>query len=300
MDFKMGIKKIVVTGSAGLIGTQVVKDLLDNQMQVYSCYNKNKPELGIATHLDLTSKEDIVSTINKIKPDVIIHLGAITDVELCEKEKELTKKINVTATEILALESEKNNIFLIYMSTDYVFDGKLGMRKEEDEPNPINFYGKSKLDGEKICKKITTPNIIIRTSTPFGIHSKKNSFPFWIKKNLELKKEIPVLINQHTSPTNILNISKMLIEIIEKKITGIIHLSGDTKISRYDFAIKIAEILNIDKKFLKPIKIEQMNWKAQRPKDSSLDVSKAKKLLKNKPETIEKSLEWYFSDTHLS
>jgi len=298
MDFKMGIKKILVTGSAGLIGTQVVKELLDNQMEVYSCYNKNKPELGIAMHLDLTKKIDIVNTINKIKPDVIIHLGAMTDVELCEKEKELTKKINVTATEILALESEKNNIFLIYMSTDYVFDGKLGMRKEEDEPNPVNFYGKSKLDGEKICRKITTPNLIIRISTPFGIHSKKNSFPFWIKKNLELKKEIPVLINQHTSPTNILNISKMLIEIIEKEITGIIHLSGDTKISRYDFAIKIAEILNIDKKFLKPIKIEQMGWKAQRPKDSSLDVSKAKKLLKNKPETIEKSLEWYFSDTH--
>jgi dTDP-4-dehydrorhamnose reductase len=296
----MEIKKILVTGSAGLIGTQIVKDLLDNHKQVYSCYNKTKPKLGIITHLDLTKKDDIVNTMNRIKPDVVIHLGAMTDVELCETETELAKKINTDATEILALESEKYNTFFVYMSTDYVFDGKVGMKKENDKTNPINFYGKSKLDGERVFKKITTPNVIVRTSTPFGLHSKKISFPIWVKKNLELEKEISVVINQYTSPSYVPNISKMIIEIMERKITGIIHLAGDIKISRYDFAIKIAEILNIDKKFLKPIKIEQMNWKAQRPKDSSLDVSKAKKLLKNKPETIEKSLQLYFSNTHLS
>ena len=172
----MGIKKILVTGSAGLIGTQVVKDLLDNNIQVYSCYNKTKPELGIMTHLDLTKEEDIVNTMNNIKPDVVIHLGAMTDVELCETEKELASEINTNATEILALEAEKHNAFFVYMSTDYVFDGKVGMKTEKDKPNPINFYGKSKLKGEKVFEKITTPNIIIRTSTPFGIHSKKNKF----------------------------------------------------------------------------------------------------------------------------
>ena len=103
----MGITKILVTGSAGLIGTQVVKDLLDNNIQVYSCYNKTKPKLGIITHLDLTKEEDIVSTMNNIKPDVVIHLGAMTDVELCETETELASKINTNATEILALESKK-------------------------------------------------------------------------------------------------------------------------------------------------------------------------------------------------
>ena len=169
----MGIKKILVTGSAGLVGTQIVKDLLNNNKEVYSCYNNNKPKLGILTHLDLSKKDDIINTMNNVNPDVVIHLGAVTDVELCEIDKELAKKINTTATEILALESEKHNSFFLYMSTDYVFDGKIGMKTEEDEPNPINFYGKSKLDGEKILKKITTPNIIVRTSTPFGVHSKK-------------------------------------------------------------------------------------------------------------------------------
>ena len=292
----MGIKKILVTGSAGLIGTQIVKDLLNNNNEVYSCYNNNKPKLGILTHLDLSKKDDIINTMNNVNPDVVIHLGAVTDVELCEIDKELAKKINTTATEILALESEKHNSFFLYMSTDYVFDGKVGMKTEKDEPNPINFYGKSKLDGENVLKKITTPNIIVRTSTPFGVHSKKISFPFWIKKNLELKKEISVLTDQYTSPSYVPNISKMIIEIIERKITGIIHLAGDTKISRYDFAIHIAKITNLNKQFLKLSKMEQMSWEAKRPIDSSLDVTKAKKILNHKPEKIENSLKLLFNE----
>jgi len=291
----MGITKILVTGSAGLVGTQIVRDLVNNNIQVYSCYNQTKPELGIITHLDLTKKDDIVNIMNKIKPNVVIHLGAMTDVELCETEKILAKKINTDATEILALESEKYKSFFVYMSTDYVFDGKIGMKKEEDEPNPINFYGKSKLDGEKVFKKISTPNIIIRTSTPFAIHSKKISFPFWIKNNLESKKEISVLIDQFTSPSYVPNISEMIIEIIEKKITGIIHLAGDTKISRYDFALDICKIINADKQYLKVTKMKQMPWKAQRPIDSSLDVSKAKEILDHKPEKIENSLKLLFN-----
>ena len=291
----MEITKILVTGSAGLIGTQIVKDLLDNHKQVYSCYNKTKPELGIITHLDLTKKDDIVNTMNRIKPDVVIHLGAMTDVELCETETELAKKINTDATEILALESEKYNTFFVYMSTDYVFDGKVGMKKENDKTNPINFYGKSKLDGERVFKKITTPNIIVRTSTPFGIHSKKISFPIWVKKNLELEKEISVVVNQYTSPSYVPNISKMIIEIMERKITGIIHLAGATKISRYDFAVQISKIINVNKQFLKLTKMDQMDWKAQRPADSSLSVSKANKILKNKPEKIEDSLKLLFN-----
>jgi dTDP-4-dehydrorhamnose reductase len=295
MDIKMEIKKILVTGSAGLIGTQIVKDLLDNNMQVYSCYNNTKPELGIITHLDLTKKDDIVNTMSRIKPDVVIHLGAMTDVELCETETELAKKINTDATEILALEAEKYNTFFVYMSTDYVFDGKVGMKKENDKTNPINFYGKSKLDGERVFKKITTPNIIVRTSTPFGIHSKKISFPIWVKKNLELEKEISVVVDQYTSPSYVPNISKMIIEIIERKITGIIHLAGATKISRYDFAVQISKIINANKQFLKLTKMDQMNWKAQRPVDSSLSVSKANKILKSKPEKIEYGLKLLFN-----
>ncbi len=296
MDCEIKMTKFLVTGSAGLIGRQIVKDLTSNDVEVYSCYNKTEPKFGIPIHLDLTKEDEIVDTLKKIKPNVIIHLGAITDVELCESQKEMATIVNTKATEILALESEKYNSFFVYLSTDYVFDGKEGLKNENDIPNPINFYGKSKLQGEIALNKISSPHIIIRTSTPFGIHPKKKSFPLWIKENLELKNKIPVLIDQYTSPSYVPNLSKMILEIISKKITGIIHLAEDTRISRFEFAKIIANKFNLDENLLKSSKMNEMNWIAKRPMDSSLDVSKAKKILDNKPKKIEYSLEFFIKE----
>ena len=110
----------------------------------------------------------------------------------------------------------------------------------------------------------------------------------------ESKKEIPVLIDQFTSPTYVPNLSQMLIEIATRQISGIIHLAGSTRISRYDLALLIANKLNLEKKLLISAKIDNMNWKAQRPRDSSLDVSLATEILEEKPQKIEQSLESFF------
>ena len=282
--------KFLVTGSAGLVGSQVVKDLTKQNHTVYSCYHDEKPSHGTPILLDLTDKEKIIQTLQEIKPDRIIHLAAMTNVDLCETEKELTTLINVKATEILAKQAAKQNIFFVYISTDYVFDGIKGMKKEDDSTNPLGFYGKSKLEGEFTLNKLASSWCIARTSTPFGIHHKKKSFPLWIKESLEAKKEIPVLVDQFTSPTDVPNLSKMLIEVATRQITGVIHLAGATRISRYELAELVADKLSLDKKFLIPTKIDEMTWKSQRPKDSSLDVSLAAEILNEKPQEIEHSL----------
>jgi dTDP-4-dehydrorhamnose reductase len=282
--------KFLVTGSAGLIGSQVVKDLVQKNHTVYSCYHDEKPLQGIPTLLDLTDENQIIQIIQETKPDKIIHLGAMTSVDLCETKQELATLINKKATETLVKQAVKQNAFFLYVSTDYVFDGEDGMRKEEDSTNPLGFYGKSKLEAEFILKKLASDWCIVRTSTPFGIHATKKSFPLWVKENLEAKKEIPVLVDQFTSPTYVPNLSKMLIELATRQIVGLIHVSGATRISRYALAELIAEKLNLDKKLLIPTKMNTMNWKAQRPKDSSLDVSLANKILNEKPQRIEQSL----------
>ena len=141
--------KFLVTGSAGLVGNQVVKDLVKSTDQVYSCYHNSKPDFGIPTQLDLTNSDSITKTIEKIRPDAIIHLAAMTNVDQCETEKELALQINAKATETIAKQAAKQGAFVVYVSTDYVFDGEHGMKKENDQPNPIDFYGKSKLEGEK-------------------------------------------------------------------------------------------------------------------------------------------------------
>ena len=288
--------KFLVTGSAGLVGSQIVKDLVQQNHTVHSCYHDKKPIQGIPTFLDLTDSNKIIEILQKTKPDRIIHLAAMTGVDLCETENELATLINTKATEIFAKQAAKQNIFFLYVSTDYVFDGNNGMRKENDVTNPLGFYGKSKLEGELVLNKLASNWCIARTSSPFGINPKMKSFPLWIKENLEIKKEIPVLIDQFTSPTYVPNLSKMLIEIAIRQIVGIIHTSGATRISRYDLAEIIAKKFDLDKNLLIPTKINNMKWKAQRPKDSSLDVSLATEILNEQPQIIEQSLELFINE----
>ena len=287
--------KFLVTGSAGLVGQQVVK-YLSKSNQVFSCYNESKPEYGDSVKMDLKNYEMISSVLTEIKPDVVIHLGAMTGVDLCEKEKTSASEINTKATEIIAKECSKLNSFLVYVSTDYVFDGNFGMYKEDDVANPLGFYGKSKLEGEKAVQNFSTNWCIARTSTPFGLHPTKKSFPIWVIENLQKQKQIDVLIDQFTSPTYVPNLSRMLIEISERRITGIIHAAGASKISRYQMASMVSDKLNLDGTLLKQISMNKMKWVAQRPKDSSLDVSRASSILNEKPQKIDQSLNLFIDE----
>ena len=288
--------KFLVTGSAGLVGRQVIKDLVDQDQTVYSCYNQSKPEVGIATHLDLTNPEQITKTVENTKPDAIIHLAAMTNVDLCETKKDLAMLINADATQTISTQAAKHGAFFVYVSTDYVFDGKKGMKKETDSPNPLGFYGKSKLEGENRIQNLASSWCIARTSTPFGLHPKKTSFPVLVAQNLQNKQEVKALSDQYTSPTFVQNLSKMLIEIATRQITGIIHLAGASRISRYETASLLAEKLNLDKTLVKSVTINQMNWKAQRPADSSLDVSLATQILNEKPQEIKQSLDLFIDE----
>jgi dTDP-4-dehydrorhamnose reductase len=284
--------KFLVTGSAGLVGSQVIRDLSGSHI-VFSCYSNFQPESGTAIHLDLTNTKDILTVIEDTKPDVIVHLAAMTNVDQCEIEKDVALQINAKSTATLAKQATKYGAFLVYVSTDYVFDGEEGMKKESDVPNPIGYYGRSKLEGELAVQNLSSNWCIARTSTPYGFHPKRKSFPLFVAENLVAQKVISVITDQYTSPTYVQNLSKMLIEIASRKIQGIFHLAGSTRISRYDMALMVAEKLGLDKSLLKPAKMEDMNWKAKRPKDSSLDVSQASSILKEKPMSVQQGLDLF-------
>ena len=287
--------KILVTGSSGLIGNQLVLDLDKTEQTVYSCYNNIKSLYGVPTKLNLSNLDDIHKIFKKFQPDVIIHCAALTDVEKCEMEPKLANLINAKATEIIAKETERLGSYLIYLSTDYIFDGKKGLYNETDFPNPLNYYGKTKLAGEKTVETNTSKWSIIRTSTPFGTNSSKKTFPVWLLENLQKNKEVNILEDQFTSPTYVPNLSKMILEIVTRNLEGFFHLAGSTRISRFEFAKLIAKKLNLDSSLLNPVKIDTMPWNARRSLDSSLDISKINNILRTKPFTIEKSLDDYAS-----
>jgi dTDP-4-dehydrorhamnose reductase len=137
--------RILVTGSSGLLGSKVVSLALKRGHTVFSAYNKHPMETGIALKLDITDAEGVKEAIRKIKPDAIIHTAAYTNVDGCEENRDLAWRVNAEACKHIATSSAEVGAHLVYVSTDYVFNGEKGFYSEGDEPNPINYYGYTKL-----------------------------------------------------------------------------------------------------------------------------------------------------------
>ena len=174
---------------------------------------------------------------------------------------------------------------------------------EYNNTNPVNWYGVTKLRGEnEIISRLIEDNwCIARTSTPFRVHPKKQSLPILLLEKLRSGQSVKVVIDQHTSPTYALNLAKMLEELIDRRIRGIIHTSGASRLSRYEQALKISRQFGFNEELILEATSNDMNWKAIRPKDSSLNITKATKLLQNKPESFDDALAAFADELcHLS
>jgi len=284
--------RILMTGASGLLGSKLTQIMVERGYEVYSGYHEHRPLHGTPIKFNVSIKNEVEKAFKISQPDVVIHAAALTNVDKCELEKELAWKINVNGTKNIAQLSKKYNSFLIYISTDYVFDGLKGLYSEEDEPNPINYYGLTKLKGEEEVQNTLEDYCIARASVIYGSRpaTGKINFVLWIIEKLRREEKIKIVTDQWNSPTLNTNLAEMLSEIIERRLTGIYHLSGATRINRYDFAKLIAKTFNLNENLIEPTSSDKLSWKARRPRDSSLNTNKAFRTLKNKPLTIEKAL----------
>ncbi len=292
-------KKILITGSTGLVGSYFCRLSALKNYSIYTLVHSQSTTIGDSIQIDLSSisSMDLLRrAINEIRPDIFVNLAAMTDVDQCEIQKDVANNINHLFVKQLAdyaanTNNNNNECFILHVSTDYVFDGEKGLYGETDKANPINWYGITKLLAEQELLSCSSEKwCIARTSTPFGVHPKKLSFPSFVIKNLLQNQEIKVLTDQITSPTYAFNLAEMLLEIIDNRVNGIIHLSGSSQLSRFDQALIISSTYNLDKSLIKPTSIKDMGWKARRPKNSSLNVSKACNTLANKPLAFKESL----------
>lgn len=284
--------RFLITGGSGLLGSKVAEKAVREGYEIYSGYNQHEARAGIPVKLDVCKRDVMHKVFNEIKPEIVVHTAALTNVDKCEEEKELAWKVDVEGTKNIVEFSRKHKAFLIYISTDYVFSGEEGMYKETDETRPINYYGATKLEGEKIVNALMAEWCIARPSVIYGSvpAAGKVNFALWVLDKLRKGESVKIIMDQYVSPTLNTNLAEMIIEVASRRLTGIYHLAGATPINRYGFARLLAETFELDKNLIKPAKSAEMEWKAKRPKNTSLNVEKASKTLSKKPLKIEDAL----------
>lgn len=257
------MNNILVTGSTGQLGSDVVKELLKRG---YSTLSPNRSEFN------LCSEDNIRNYILNSNCESIVHCAAYTQVDKAEDEKDLCIKINATATKHIAKCAKILDIPMIYISTDYVFDGtKDGKYTENDETNPINIYGESKLAGEKYVQEILDKYYIVRTSWVFNINGKN-----FIETMLRLSKannQLSIVNDQIGSPTYTKDLSRLLVDMLETSKYGLYHATNEGYCSWYEFADTIFKLANINID-IKAINSNEYASRAKRPLNSKLSKDK--------------------------
>ncbi|MCD4730072.1 MAG: SDR family oxidoreductase [Bacteroidales bacterium] len=273
------MKKLLVTGASGLLGSNLAHMASDN-FEVYATYNTNYVSISgcKCLKLDITNINDVSRIIEAIKPDLIVHCAANTDVDYCEKNHVEAWNQNVKGTANLAHAAEKSNAFMIYISTDSVFDGMRGNYSEDDIPNPINYYAQTKLEGEQVIQKYKIDYLIARTNIYGWNYLNKNSFAEWIMQSLQAHKKITLFNDVYFSPILVNNLIDVLFNLYQKNTRGVYHISGSECCSKLQFGENVADVFNFDTKYIEQISVDEKNLFAQRPKNTSLNVDRASEL----------------------
>jgi dTDP-4-dehydrorhamnose reductase len=283
--------KLLITGASGLYGSKLAKVAVERNHEVYSCDVQESQVCGNFVKFDVSNKELVNEAFKRVKPDVVVHAATLTDVDNCELNKEFAWKINVEGTRNIVESAKNKGSFLIYISTDYVFNGEKGWYTELDKPDPINHYGLTKLKAEELVKAqdeyfIARPSVIYGSTPAAG----KVNFALWLIETLRRGEHAKIVTDQWNTPTLNSNVAEMTLEAAERRLTGTFHLCGATRVSRFQFAQLIAETFGLEKNLIDPVLSSQFKWPAKRPMDSSLDTAKARQTLKNKPLEIHEAL----------
>jgi dTDP-4-dehydrorhamnose reductase len=287
----------LITGSNGLLGQKIVSELQRKGLTfIGTSKGKNRnPSLKKENYLslDLTDQKSFNEVLEVILPKFVINTAALTNVDLCEDQRELCDALNVTAVQWLLDFSEKRNAKLVHISTDFVFDGENGPYVESDVPNPLSYYGKSKFLSEKILEKSSYKNwAIARTIIVFGTAAElsRSNIVLWAMDALVKGGEMNIVNDQFRSPTFAEDLAIGCLLICEKDQTGLFHLSGEKTYSIYDFVLAIGDYLKVDPKNVKAISSINLNQKAHRPPKTGFDISKAKLELGFNPRSLEEAL----------
>ncbi|MTI39872.1 SDR family oxidoreductase [Fulvivirga lutimaris] len=288
--------KILITGSNGLLGQKLIKLLCDKDVNIIATSRgvNRLPNDGQYQYesLDIVNRQQVIDVIGKHKPDVIINTAAMTNVDQCESEKEACWDLNVNAVKYLIEACTFTGTHLLHVSTDFIFDGSHGPLTEHEEPNPISYYGESKLAAEKLVIESRIKWSIARTVLVYGIahDMSRSNIVLWVKNSLEAGKAINVVNDQWRTPTLAEDLAMGCYLIAIQAAEGIYHISGEEMMTPYDIAIKTAAYFQLDKSLINETDGSKFTQPAKRPPKTGFIINKAKSELGYSPKSFEEGL----------
>lgn len=294
------MKKILITGSNGLLGQKLVHLLTSEYYQgkmelIATSRGENRlKSLTDFTYvsLNVTSQEEVQKVLMDYKPDIVIHTAAMTQVDACEVEKDACWQMNVMAVKYLIEACGKYGGFLIHLSTDFIFDGTAGPYDETALPNPVSYYGESKLAAEKLLQESSINWAIARTVLVYGISESmsRSNIILWVKKSLEEGKTIQVVDDQWRSPTLAEDLAIGCCLIAEKESKGVYNISGKDFLTPYEMAMQTAEYFDLDKSLIVRTDASKFSQAAKRPPRTGFIIDKAIQDLNYAPRSFKQGI----------
>ena len=289
--------KILITGSNGLLGQKLVQLILEKGNDlVATARGENRlpiPEDNYSYRsLDITDKDQVLQVIGEENPDVVIHTAAMTNVDQCETEREGCRKLNVDAVEYIIKACEHTGAYLLHLSTDFIFDGEAGPYDENGIPNPVSFYGESKLAAEKLLFDSNIKYGIARTVLVYGTahDMSRSNIILWVKRSLEAGKDIKVVDDQLRSPTLAEDLAMGCYLMAQKRAEGVFNISGKDLLTPYDMAIKTAEFFNLETSTMTRTDASSFTQTAKRPPRTGFIIDKAKTELGYNPRSFDEGI----------
>ncbi|MBI1306222.1 MAG: sugar nucleotide-binding protein [Bacteroidetes bacterium] len=292
------MRKVLVTGSNGLLG-QKLTDLYLSHPEVTLIatgrgQNRHAKQDGyIYEMMDVTDAANVLSVVANHKPDCIIHAAAMTNVDACELNPEECRIQNVQATANVVEAANSVNAHLVHVSTDFIFDGKNGPYKEDDEPAPVSIYGQSKLDAETVVIHKSKSWAIARTILVYGIVSdmSRSNIVLWAKNALEKQTPINVVNDQFRMPTLAEDLATGCYLIESKKASGVFNVSGKDFMSILQLVQQVGEHYGLSTECVTAINSESLNQPAKRPPVTGFDLTKSREILGYNPHSFDEGID---------
>jgi dTDP-4-dehydrorhamnose reductase len=275
---------ILVTGASGLLGVALVTQARDAGREVAGICHQHVLQIpGVPMHcLDLHDGEAAGKLLERLRPQSVIHCAAATNVDWCERFPAEAEVLNVAASRALAEGAARVNAKFLYISTDSVFDGGRGGYHEEDSAVPVNVYARSKLRAEQEVKR-AHPDAIVARVTIYGWNAQpKFSLAEWILAGLREGKPVPGFTDVYFSPILANDLAEVLLAMLERNLSGVYHVVGAERSSKYEFARSLATVFGLDASQVKPALLREAKMPAPRPLDISLDTTKISQALGRK------------------